>query len=73
MRIGILGPLEVRADGAPVEVGGARLRALLTLLALDPGALLPAERIIDALWEDAVLHPLTAPARIRCGTREWSC
>ncbi|HEU5031438.1 MAG TPA: hypothetical protein VFV01_41435 [Spirillospora sp.] len=22
---------------------------------------------------DGVLHPLTAPARIRCGTREWSC
>ncbi|GAA2129524.1 BTAD domain-containing putative transcriptional regulator [Actinomadura napierensis] len=59
MRIGILGPLEVRADGGPVEVGGARLRALLTLLALDPGALLPAERIIDALWEDGV--PRGAP------------
>ncbi|NEA24505.1 hypothetical protein G3I70_18695, partial [Actinomadura bangladeshensis] len=45
MRIGILGPLEVRAadGGAPVAVGGARLRALLTLLALDPGALIPAE------------------------------
>ncbi|QKG21016.1 BTAD domain-containing putative transcriptional regulator [Actinomadura verrucosospora] len=59
MRIGILGPLEVRADEGSVEVGGARLRALLTLLALDPGALLPAERIIDALWEDAV--PRGAP------------
>ncbi|WP_207401221.1 AfsR/SARP family transcriptional regulator, partial [Actinomadura roseirufa] len=57
MRIGILGPLEVRPDdagGAPVEIGGARLRALLTLLALDPGALVPAERIIDGLWEDDV-------------------
>ncbi|TDD67551.1 helix-turn-helix domain-containing protein [Actinomadura darangshiensis] len=60
MRIGILGPLEVAADdGAPVAVGGARLRALLTLLALDPGAVLPAERIIDALWEDEV--PRGAP------------
>ncbi|GAA1803788.1 BTAD domain-containing putative transcriptional regulator [Actinomadura chokoriensis] len=56
MRIGILGPLEVRAadGGTPVAVGGARLRALLTLLALDPGALIPAEWIIDALWEDGV-------------------
>ncbi|WP_344408151.1 AfsR/SARP family transcriptional regulator, partial [Actinomadura nitritigenes] len=59
MRIGILGPLEVRAEGARVEVGGARLRALLTLLALDPGAFLPVERIIDALWEDGV--PRGAP------------
>ncbi|TDD64135.1 ATP-binding protein, partial [Actinomadura rubrisoli] len=58
MWIGILGPLEVRADGASagaeIEVGGARLRALLTLLALDPGAMIPAGRIIDALWEDEV-------------------
>ncbi|WUI01988.1 winged helix-turn-helix domain-containing protein [Spirillospora sp. NBC_00431] len=55
MRIGMLGPLEVVADGgARVEIGGARLRALLTLLALDPGAAIPAERIIDSLWEDGV-------------------
>ncbi|MEO3827113.1 BTAD domain-containing putative transcriptional regulator [Actinomadura sp. B10D3] len=60
MRIGILGPLDVRADdGAPIAVGGARLRALLTLLALDPDTAVPAERIIDALWEDAV--PRGAP------------
>lgn len=60
MRIGILGPLDVRADdGAPVAVGGARLRVLLTLLALDPGTAIPADRIIDALWEDAV--PRGAP------------
>ncbi|TYB43048.1 BTAD domain-containing putative transcriptional regulator [Actinomadura chibensis] len=60
MRIGILGPLEVRPDGgAPVDVAGARLRALLTLLALDPGAVVPAERLIDGLWEDDV--PRGAP------------
>ncbi|QKW37758.1 winged helix-turn-helix domain-containing protein [Actinomadura sp. NAK00032] len=60
MRIGILGPLQVLADGgAPVPVGGARLRALLTLLATEPGAAVPTERIIDALWEDAV--PAGAP------------
>ncbi|MFB4308768.1 BTAD domain-containing putative transcriptional regulator [Actinomadura sp. GTD37] len=52
MRIAILGPLEAAADdGAPVAVGGARLRSLL---ALDPGASIPAGRIIDALWEDGV-------------------
>ncbi|SNS64167.1 Predicted ATPase [Actinomadura meyerae] len=60
MRIGILGPLRVLADGgAPVPVGGARLRALLTLLATEPGAAVPTERLIDALWEDAV--PAGAP------------
>ncbi|GAA2105085.1 AfsR/SARP family transcriptional regulator [Actinomadura alba] len=52
MRIGILGPLEVRAADRPVEIGGARLRALLTLLALDPGRVIPADRLIDDLWGD---------------------
>ncbi|MBC6458785.1 BTAD domain-containing putative transcriptional regulator [Actinomadura sp. HBU206391] len=52
MRIGILGPLEVRVGDRPVEIGGARLRALLTLLALDAGRVVPAERLIDDLWDD---------------------
>ncbi|WP_344589066.1 AfsR/SARP family transcriptional regulator [Actinomadura vinacea] len=64
MRIGILGPLEVVEDGRPAAVGGARLRALLTLLALDAGRPVPAERIIDDLWEDrapaAALNALQA-------------
>ena len=38
MRIGILGPLEVRHEaGQLVQLGGPRLRALLIRLALDPG------------------------------------
>ena len=47
VRIGILGPLEVLAEGRPREVGGARLRELLTRLALEPGRTIPAERLID--------------------------
>src|SRR5436305_10396479 len=51
----MLGPLEVRDDAdTVVEVGGARLRALLILLALDPGRVVPTPRLIDALWEDQV-------------------
>ncbi|MFI6521113.1 AfsR/SARP family transcriptional regulator [Spirillospora sp. NPDC050679] len=54
MRIGILGPLAVRdAAGAPVEVSGARLRALLVRLALDPGRAVSADRLLDDLWEGA--------------------
>ena len=38
VRIGILGPLEVRDEaGQLVRLGGPRLRALLIRLALDPG------------------------------------
>ncbi|HEV7712197.1 MAG TPA: BTAD domain-containing putative transcriptional regulator [Asanoa sp.] len=53
MQVGILGPLEVISDGRPVEVGGARLRALLTRLALDAGRAVGTETLADALWGDA--------------------
>jgi predicted ATPase/DNA-binding SARP family transcriptional activator len=52
VRIGILGPLEVLAGDGPREVGGARLRALLTRLALEPGRIVPPDRLIDDLWDD---------------------
>jgi predicted ATPase/DNA-binding SARP family transcriptional activator len=53
VRIGLLGPLEVAdGDGRPVEVGGARLRTLLILLALDSGRVVTAERLVDGLWAD---------------------
>ena len=50
----MLGPVEVR-DGAGclVEVSGARLRALLVLLALRPGQVVPAGYLIDELWESS--------------------
>ncbi|MGC1213311.1 MAG: BTAD domain-containing putative transcriptional regulator, partial [Micromonospora sp.] len=52
MRINLLGPLEVHADtGTPVEVGGARLRRLLILLALDAGRPVPVRRLVDGVWE----------------------
>ncbi|WP_396455082.1 BTAD domain-containing putative transcriptional regulator, partial [Actinomadura sp.] len=54
MRIGILGPLEVRDEaGRPVEVGGRRLRALLVRLAAEAGRPVSAERLLDDLWEGA--------------------
>lgn len=53
VRIGLLGPLEVRDDdGAPVYVAGARLRTLLIILALDAGRLVPAGRLVDGIWGD---------------------
>ncbi|WP_018349241.1 BTAD domain-containing putative transcriptional regulator [Longispora albida] len=51
MHFGILGPLEIRtADGTPVPPGGPQLRALLSLLALDAGQIIPAERLIDGMY-----------------------
>ncbi|WP_338700942.1 BTAD domain-containing putative transcriptional regulator [Streptomyces sp. Q6] len=51
MRFGILGPLDVRAlDGSPLDPGGPRPRALLTLLLLDAGRTVSPERLIDDLY-----------------------
>src|SRR5262245_5505764 len=51
----MLGPLEVRTGGGSVvEIGGARLRALLILLALEPGQVVTTSRLVDALWEQRV-------------------
>jgi predicted ATPase/DNA-binding SARP family transcriptional activator/tetratricopeptide (TPR) repeat protein len=58
MRLAILGPLEVRvgdrAGDAVVPIGGGRQRGLLMRLAIEPGRLVTAERLIDDLWGDAV-------------------
>ncbi len=49
LRIGLLGPLQVRDEtGRPVYVGGRQLRVLLTLLALDAGRVVLAGEI----WPD---------------------
>ncbi|MFC4337024.1 BTAD domain-containing putative transcriptional regulator [Salininema proteolyticum] len=51
MRIGLLGSFEVQADdGTPVKVPGDRLRALLAALALEPGRVVPRERLVDWVW-----------------------
>jgi predicted ATPase/DNA-binding SARP family transcriptional activator len=51
--VAVLGPLELRGrDGAGVPVAGARLRALLVLLALDANRVVTAERLIDGVWGD---------------------
>ncbi|MFJ6480924.1 AfsR/SARP family transcriptional regulator [Streptomyces sp. NPDC091682] len=54
MRISMLGPLDVRGeDGSGVGVGGTRLRALLILLALEPGRVVASELLVDGIWHDA--------------------
>lgn len=47
----MLGPLEIRTDdGGSVEVPGARLRALLIALALEPGRAVQKTTLIDWIW-----------------------
>ncbi|MFF8829192.1 BTAD domain-containing putative transcriptional regulator [Streptomyces sp. NPDC015131] len=64
MRISLLGPTRVhRADGSAVPVGGARLRALLTVLALRAGRTVPAGALIGEVWGDA--PPADAPGALQ--------
>jgi predicted ATPase/DNA-binding SARP family transcriptional activator len=58
MRIGILGPLDVRdADGRSLPVGGARLRSLLIRLAIAGGDAVPVDRLAADLWPDEGSRP----------------
>ncbi|GIF39615.1 BTAD domain-containing putative transcriptional regulator [Actinoplanes xinjiangensis] len=54
MQIGILGPFEVRTDGGTLaDVPGARLRGLLTALALEPGRVVSKAMLVDRIWGSA--------------------
>jgi DNA-binding SARP family transcriptional activator len=49
----VLGPLEVTdPDGRPLDIGGAKPRALLALLLADAGRVVAVDRIVSTLWGD---------------------
>jgi predicted ATPase/DNA-binding SARP family transcriptional activator len=54
VEFGILGPLEVRADGHTVALGGARPRAVFAVLALNANQPVSAEHLALALWGEDV-------------------
>ncbi|UCM87581.1 BTAD domain-containing putative transcriptional regulator [Streptomyces marincola] len=62
MRFGVLGPLAVwGADGELLAVREAKVRALLADLLVDPGRVVPVDRLIDDLWgEDLPANPMGA-------------
>ncbi|MFF9404208.1 BTAD domain-containing putative transcriptional regulator [Streptomyces anandii] len=52
VRYRILGTTQaLRPDGTAVPVGGARLRALLTVLALRPGRTVPVRVLVEEVWD----------------------
>src|SRR3954453_6183462 len=54
MEVRLLGALEADDDdGQPIRLTGAKLRALLTLLALTPGEVVPVDQLADQLWADS--------------------
>jgi predicted ATPase/DNA-binding SARP family transcriptional activator len=52
VEVRLFGELEVTSSGAPITIRGTKQRALLALLALNRGAPLSADRLIDQLWGD---------------------
>ncbi|MBM7863766.1 AfsR/SARP family transcriptional regulator [Lentzea nigeriaca] len=48
----MLGPLELRRAGSPVELGGERQQKLLAVLLLNPGSVVSFDRLVDELWDD---------------------
>ena len=79
----VLGPLEALADGVSVDLGRRQERRLLGLLLLETRRLVPAERLVELLWDDTVpsnargalhthaarLRARLAPHRIRLESR----
>ncbi|MFE1877962.1 BTAD domain-containing putative transcriptional regulator, partial [Streptomyces sp. NPDC059496] len=78
MRYLILGVTEARDEsGAPLPVGGARLRALLAALALRAGRPASVAELVDDVWGDdppqdapAALQALVARLRRALGSRD---
>ncbi|MFE1730583.1 BTAD domain-containing putative transcriptional regulator [Streptomyces bacillaris] len=64
MRYCILGTTRaLRDDGTAVPLGGARLRALLTVLALHPGRTVPVGVLVDEVWDGD--PPADAPGALQ--------
>ena len=58
MRYGVLGPLQVSDDARVIEIAGHKPKALLAMLLLHKNQVVSADRLIEALWEEA--PPTTA-------------
>ncbi|HET7236113.1 MAG TPA: BTAD domain-containing putative transcriptional regulator, partial [Actinomycetota bacterium] len=64
MRFGVLGPLEVSDGDGPVPLGGPKQRVVLAHLVLGANQVVPAERLIDALWGEDLPDEPRATLRV---------
>ena len=53
MDVRILGPLEVRAAGRPLPLGGTKQRAVLAMLVLHANQVVSIDYLVDGLWGQA--------------------
>src|ERR1700722_3895310 len=65
MRFGILGPLEVTADGRPLALGGARARDVLATMLVHANRVVPADQLVDELWPKQPADKAAASLQVR--------
>ena len=51
MEFRVLGPIELWSADRPQDLGPARERCVLAILLLTPGTIVPADTLIDRLWD----------------------
>ncbi|MEU4745118.1 BTAD domain-containing putative transcriptional regulator, partial [Actinosynnema sp. NPDC023658] len=52
LEFGVLGPLQVLADGRQLVIGRKGMRGLLAMLVLEANRVVPIDEIVDSLWAD---------------------
>jgi DNA-binding SARP family transcriptional activator len=52
LRISLLGPCAASTGGTPLDLGGPRQRAVLAVLLLGRGEIVPVERLTESVWGD---------------------
>ena len=63
MELRLLGPIEVRLEDRPIELGPRKQRALLAMLALQVGRTVSADRLVEGLWGEE--PPASAPKMVQ--------
>ena len=63
MNVRLLGPLEVRLNDRPLELGPRKQRAVLAMLALEAGRTVSTDRLAEGLWGER--PPATAPKMVQ--------
>jgi DNA-binding SARP family transcriptional activator len=59
----VLGPLEIRRDGAPLRLHARKQRVLLGALLIDHGRVVSVDRLIECLWPES--PPTKAPHAVQ--------
>jgi DNA-binding SARP family transcriptional activator len=60
VRVALLGPVELRADGRSIPLGGAKPRTLLAALMANPRGVVSIEQLIAYIWDETPPRSATA-------------